>query len=354
MPALTIHPDVQTLGPQPNVIREGGGYLWLVISGSNTVARFDPATGTLASNFIDVGNDRNPYDLTVDAEADRVFITNFKADTVTVARASDGEVLAELDDPAFVRPEGIAHTDEHLYVANAHFVGGEVGFEEGSVAVVERSSRQVVGTLETAAKNPQFLRRVDTPDGPRIAVTSSGVIDIGAGDGQARVTSPGGLELWRPDAEVSEANRRSFTLETRSEQERDSRIGAPGRALPAPDGRHLYFTSATAPVVFKFDMQTGEWVRGTDDPIRLYETDRNALHHGRIGPNGLLWVTAFNRDAMWVVDTRCDEVVAGPIELGAVPDFVEGPHGLAFDKTGGSMSVYYIMSTAHTLGRIDL
>jgi len=364
-PAVTAGPAICPAGPErprgtvdteyarvresSNAIRRGDGHFWIVESASNTVRRFSPETGEARAAFIDVGNDHNPYDIALAPEADRAYITNYSANSVTVADTTTGEVLAEISDERFDGPSGVAVAGGRVFVTNVAHTGD--GFEAGSVALIDRDRREVVATLETRWKNPQFARRIETPEGPRVAISDAGAIDRGEGEGEfARPTSPAGLELWEPGAPGGPPARRTYRLGV----DEAEALGAPGRAQPTPDGRFLYFASATAPAVFKFDLAAGEWVRGTDNPIELYEADGDALHHGAMGPNGLLFVTAFNRDALYVLDTSCDKLLAGPVEVGTSGELLEGPHDVVARGTGDGVEAYFVFSLRHTLGRIRL
>ena len=136
--------------------------------------------------------------------------------------------------------------------------------------------------------------------------------------------------------------------------ERRGVVGTPGRALPAPDGRHLYFASATAPVLFKLDVVAGEWVRGSDDPIELYEAGERALNRATIDDEGIVWVSAFNEERLYALDTRCDKPLGEPIELGASPEQLEGPLPLEVLRRGGTKEIYYATSLSEVLGRVTL
>ena len=345
-PAGSLDPGLATIGPSSNAVRQFGDHIWIVESGSNTVSRLSVNSGKLAQALVDVGEGRNPYDVVADPTKGRVFVTNYLSNSVTVADAETGEIVEEIESDAFRRPEGIAATDRWLYVTNANYVGGESLYGRGTIAIVDRETLSVVGTAPTRWKNPQYARLVDTPEGPRIAVSDSGVIRLE----RSAPTTPGGLELWKPNGKPSPSSRETFELG----YEETERVGAPGRPLPTPDGEHLYFTSATAPVVFKFDLADKTWMRDADDPIRLYDSDQQTLHHGAMGPNGVLYVTSFNRDALYLFDTNCDERLAGPIDLGTSTSMLEGPHGIALVADGPRTRAYYIMSLAHAMGRVDL
>lgn len=343
-PAGSVRPNVSAIGPSSNALHHGDDDLWIVESGANTVSTFDLDSTSYREGFVDVGNDRNPFEIAF--HDDRAFISNWIANSVTVADRTNGSVLAEIEADAFDNPQGLATTERRLFVANVELEGRNE-FGAGSIAVVDRASQSVERRVETAWKNPQYVRVVNSPQGRMLAVSEAGAISIV--DGEARLDSPGGLELWPLDAESPSEERQTFELGS----DPDSQAGAPGRPLPTPDGRFLYFTSATAPVLFKFDLEQRRWVRGISNPIRLYETEGNALHHGRIDSRGVLYVTAFNRDALFLFDTRCDELLAGPIDLGTSADRLEGPQQIETVERNDETAAYYI-TRSNALGRVRL
>jgi hypothetical protein len=349
LPAGRVTPNFETTGPTSNAIRRGDGALWIVESGSNTVSKFDLEQQRLQRDFIDVGEGRNPYDIAIDPAAGRAFVTNWLKGTVSIADTQTGRVLDELSFDGFDFPQGVAVTDDYLYITNVHFRGGNDGsaFDAGTVSIIDRDTLDVVDTVETTWKNPQYIRAIETPHGPRIALVSAGVITT---DGA--LASDGGLELWEPYRSETPVARTTHELPVVQAEYGEPRIGGPGRPLVQPNAPHLYFTSATAPAVFKFDLESLTWVRGTDDPIELYDSRAETLHHGAFGPDGLLWVTAFNRDSLYVIDPACDDILAESIPLGTTDALLEGPHGLQVTATGETRHAYYIMSRANALGRL--
>ncbi|MFP4600529.1 MAG: YncE family protein [Persicimonas sp.] len=344
-PRAAVYPDVQTTGVGPNVIAQGGGYLWIVESLDNSISRFDPATGTYDLYFIDVGNDRNPYDLHIDEEKHLAYITNWVTSTLTVASTQTGELVDEIgvDTDDFDAPQGVTASDDYIYVTNTHYRSNSFG--DGSVTVIDRDSREVVAQVATTKKNPQFAEMIATPDGPRVAIVSSG--DIGQ-SGVAR--SDGAVELWAETDDPSAPDKELFVLESSADQ----RHGAPGRPLLTPDGTRLYMPSATAPVLFALDLQHKTWLRDTSDPLTVYDSQDLALDTAAIDSRGIIYVTAFNEDALYLVDSACNEVLAGPIELGKSPGFVEGPQDVQIVETSEGATAFFIMGGSNALGRVDL
>ncbi len=347
-PTGRVTPVEYGLGLQSNVIRRQGDALWIVQSGSNSVARYNIETGSFDQHFIDVGDNRNPYDIAIAADEPRAYVTNYNSDSLTVATTQTGDRIDEYGSDGLDNPSGIALTDDYLYVTNIEYGVGNP-FGPGHVTILDRDTGEVVGTKKTAAKNPQAARRIETPRGTRIAIVDAGSIDQSGGS-PATAAGDGALELWKPNGNTSDDARTVHRLPVPGG---NTRVGAPGRPAPTPDGRYLYFPSATAPVLFKFDLESNEWIRGTDDPIRVYESEGNSLHHAAIDSRGILYFSAFNEDAVYLVDTACDETLTGPIDVGRTRGLLEGPNSLAIWERGDDLRVYFNTSISNALGYIE-
>lgn len=345
--ALRVWPDEQRLGPASNVItRAGDQELLVVVSGDNTVSRL--SQGGFTPAFVDVGSDRNPYDVAFDDE--HIYTTNYLSQSVSVADRRTGELQAEIKDEAFKTPSGIAVMGDYLFVGNAHYLGPDRGYGQAAVIVIERDSLKIVATVPLEHKNAQFLEVIQGPEGPLLAIVSTGELKFEAGG--ARVASEGALTLWRLTQEAQAPEQASYPLPLRED---DPRQGGPGRPMITPDGRWLYLTSATTPSLYKFDLEQRRWVHDTTNPLRFDDLEGDALHHGTLDGQGVIYITSFNRDALFAWDTRCDKPLIGPISLGVDGTFLEGPHGLAlWRQAAAQTTLYFITSLASVMGRIQV
>lgn len=336
------------IGPSGNDLRYGDGALWVVESAANTTSRFDLATEDYEAGFVDVGNDRNPYALAIDEGRREVWIANYAMATVTVASIDDGEILMEIDDEVMQNPSSLALSDDYAYVGDVQFLSSSQGYGPGAIHVVDRSNFEVVASMEPAFQNPHFLD-VHEVDGESILIVSSaGALDLSGG--VVEVVSEGGLEWFDIGEDSLQPPSEAFALG----QTEVATVGAPGRPLRTPDGKRLYFVSVVAPVVFAFDLQQRSWIYDASDPLVLYESQGNTTHRGAIDDDGLLWVTAFNEDGLYLLDTACDEVVAGPIDLGVVADMLEGPQAVTTVDREDGIDGYYLLSIANAMGRVRL
>lgn len=353
-PAATVYANVQSIGSAANAIAGGDGHLWVVESTENTVSRYAPLADDYDPYFIDVHNGRNPWDTTVDEDQGLVYVTNREAGTLSVASIETGDIVEEIgaeennaDEPVFDDPQGLGMSAERIYVTNTvHRGPGD--YRQGFVTVLDRQTREVLGRVDTDHPNPSYVREVDTPRGPAMLVVNTGSLEV-TNDG-AFVRGESSVELWRETDDAIEPEREAFVLENTD----DPRMGAPGKPVMSPDGRYVYLPSITAPVVFKFDLHERRWARGTDDPIVLYDSDGDTTHSATMDERGVLYVTALNQDAMYLLDTRCDRVLAGPIDLGVTDTYLEAPQDVRIVETDEGPRAYFIMTLSNALGRVDL
>lgn len=344
---VSIEPHVSAIGPLANALGSGDGDLWIVESGANTVSRYGPEVG-FGAGFIDVGNDRNPYNLFVDGERGQIFVANYLAHTVSVADLGTGAVVAEIAHQSLKNPSDVVATARHVFVANVHYLSLAEGYGPGSISIFEREGWNFLGEVETAFKNPQFLELAEGPEGLRLLISAAGALRFGI-EG-VEVSSEGGLEIWDIADGPLESERQAYGLG----QAHTPRIGGPGRPALTVDGTFVYLTSAIAPVLFKFDLKELRWIYDATTPFALYETSQDATHNLVVDKHGLLYVSAFNEDSLFIVDTACDEVLAGPLDLGRWDQLLEGPQSLELLASEEGSELYFIMSIANTLGRVKI
>lgn len=336
-PMAVVTGDTHVVGATLSVLRRYGDEVWVVESGANTVSVLERG-GELAVRT-DVGNERGPTDVWVDG--DQIWITNFVANSVTVADRTTGRVVAEIDHESIEAPAGIAGTDRWVFVGNTEFRGDE-DYGPGSLTIIDRRTLEVVGTRQTAAPNPQYLRAVDG----QIIVVDSGSLSfeegrfIPASDAAVERLDGVGDDPVRAPADV-------LVLPAIDD------VGSPGFPAFDPDSRRIFLASGTTPTVFAIDLDRWEWTHGSADPIRLYESNENALHDARMGPHGILFVTAFNRDEIYLVDTRCDAVLGEPIVVDTT-ELLAGPLGVVPFETPDGIQAWVGMSLANELRSIQL
>ncbi|MGM0558518.1 MAG: YncE family protein, partial [Myxococcota bacterium] len=331
-PARTLRVDTnsQAIGSGSNALVSADNQLWVVESLDNTVSPIEDGL------IIDIGDGNNPYDAAYDADRGVFYVTNFLTDSVTVADADSGEILEQLEHESFDRPHGVAISESYVYVTNSGYRSG-TAYADGTVTVIDPASRTVLGSIQTARKNPQFATWAQTSAGPRLIVVDTGQLSIDTDDFSA---GPAAVEIWKETPDPLTPEKVVATLDVPD----DTDIGAPGRAAITADGERAYFTSATAPVLFELDLEAGEWLRGPDDPIALYDAEQDALDHAAIGRDGILYVSAFNSEELLLYDTRCDHMI-GRFDISANDTLNSGPHAVAIDRSDATSAHGYIIGS---------
>lgn len=343
---LSIDRQLATTQEQPNALLLHDDLLYIVESGANAISTYDTSSRRYTPNVIDVGNDKNPYDIALTPDGELAIIPNYLAGTFSIADPLSGAILHEsAPSTAIFNPSGVAASTDHIYISDVAFGRGEDGFGEGAIHVFDRSSFGYLGALETQAKNPQYLTFL--PDEDALLITQTGPLGFSSGRyaqmGDAGITILSNLS----DNDPLSPSSTHLTLPPRPDARQDP---APGRPMITQSQR-AYFVSATSPTLLSLDLETSTWLRGPEDPILLYETSSDALHAGAIAGDDLLLILSYNQDALYIVDTSCDEVIAGPIDLGLSSEDLEGPLAIVTD---GALRAYFVTSLSKRLGAITL
>ncbi len=345
---LWVEREISSLGPSANEMVSDGEGLWVVESGANRVSRFDLQEQQMESGALDVGSERNPYDTVIDGEG-RLWVSNFLADTVSVFDIEERALIEEIDFEGFENPSSLAVEGGQIYVGSVNYQGSE-GFGEGAVARIDGERLEVVEEVSTTFKNPHFMEVVEWGGRPHLVVSSSAGIDQ-SGD-RVEVDGPGGIELFELD-EVGEQPLSGQAYEVGQEAARV--VGAPGRAWLSEADQRLYMTSGIAPAIFVFDMAQRQWIYDAQSPIWLFEgADEvgDATHRAAMDDEGVLWITAFNEDKLYLLDTACRAVLGDPIDLGKSAHMLEGSQAIEVIEGDERREVYYARSIANVMGRL--
>ncbi len=343
---LAIERHISSLGPSAHEMAFDGQGLWVVESGANRVSRFDVEDQTMESGALDVGAERNPYDLAIDEEKGRLWVTNFLSDTVSVFDGESRELVEELDYGVFENPSSVVIHGDYAYVGSVNYQGSQ-GFGPGSIAVIDRQSLELKGEVETVFRNPHFMAVHEIGGRAHLVVSSSGELDQ-SGD-RVRVEGSGGLEIF--DLDEGGMERVSFAMG----QAEVETVGAPGKTWLNEERGRLYMVSGIAPALFVFDVEERVWIHDALDPLWLVEDGEehgDATHRAALDEEGLLWVTSFNDDELHVIDTACDRKVTDAIDLGEAAHMLEGAQAIEVIDRGERREIYYARSIANAMGRL--
>ena len=339
--------QVAAIGPSANQVEVAAGAVWVLESGSNTVSRFDLESEEYSAYFVDLGNERNPYGMAIDEVGGEMWVANYASNTVSVAALQSGEVLEEIDSEGFANPSAVALTEEYAFVGNVNYLGLSQGFGPGSISVIHRESREVVAQWETAFQNPHYLA-VKKWEGREVLVAmTSGAYDL-SGE-EVLLQGEGGMEWWEITEE--EPVHRVFSI---FQERSGGRVGAVGRPHLNRERKRIYAVSGNAPALFAFDLEEEEWVYDAEEPFWLYEGGGDVTHNTAINDEGLLWISSFNRDGLYLLDTKCEELITDVIDLGVAANMLQGVHGIALFRRGEILEGYVILGIANGLWRVRL
>lgn len=330
-PAVT--PNAYATGPVNNALVVHGGFAWVVQSGANTIGRLELASGAWDPEYVDVGNERNPWDLAVDRR--QMFVSNYLSGSVSVVDPASGTVESEIMDERLISPAGVALSEDKAFIASSGFVGP--GYVDAEILVIDRASLAVDAVLSVSGRN---LLHLHWDDEREVLYAVSGGETVFGDDGTARPGTDGVLDAFDGGTE----RRAPLRLPLLTER---PYAGAPGDLVV--DGPHGYLPSRTSSDIYKVDLARWEVLRGTNDPIEAYLGTGNQLTSMTMAGPGRAYVTAFNLDRVFVFDTECDASVAGPTDVGK-GEFLEGPLDIAYDPDAGR--AYTILSLSNAIAVI--
>lgn len=333
--------DRIAIGPSSNFVgrsHENSNEILIVESGSNTLSKLK--NNAKLVSFIDVGDEHNPWSFWGDSNF--IYTTNYLSNSVSEFTIQ-GERVKEWKE-GFDRPTSILGNQTHLFISNVVFDG--TVFQKGFILVFDRQTQARIQKKETKALNPQFLSFINVGNETSLAIINSGSFKF-SNEG----TLPGSdasLEIWKLKKSGKEIlyQGKNFPLPLEGKKE----VGSPGR--PIQIRKKIYFSSGTAPVLFEFDLEKMQWTRNTKNPIVLRDPLPDALHFMQ-GWNSLLFITAFNEDAIYIVDPQCEKIAA-KITIDN-NEFLAGPHEIIVFSSGENTATgYFILSLANALGTFEI
>jgi len=314
-----------------------------VHSQDNTVGRYGLRTGRWEPAFVDVGNERNPWDVAV--TADRLYVSNFAEPVVTVADRATGARLGELAVET-VAAGGIAAVHDLVLIASSGFIGPDYG--PAALVVLRRLEAapwlEALGALPTSADNASDV--VVDPARGRVYVVSAGARGFDLATGDSVVMSDGAVDVFDLDAlRAGELDRATVTSVALQRDPANPFAGAPRTLVIAPGGDVAYLPSASSSHLYKLDLDRLTWLHDTTSPIIPYLGTGNQLTAIAMRPDGLAYVTAFNQDRVVLFDTACDASIAGPWDVGN-SSLLEGPLEVAYDPVARQALVILSVSSA--------
>lgn len=258
----------------------------------------------------------------------------------------------------FASPEGVAVTEEYVFVASTAFDTTAMTYGDGFVTVIRRSDLRPVNKVFTSHKNPQVL----TVFQGNLYVLCSGETSF---DTTTYIVSPKGdasLDVFKIEA-ITLSSADMFGLGTPVStpsatieiplSTTNPLVGYPSSLAITDDGRFAYAGSGTAGAVFKLDLISNKALRGTDNPIVLGDLSLQDGIKVATGPNGSIFAGSFNRDLLFAIGSDDKPGALGweSLDLGKTSD-MEGVQDLAF-RTEGKPDLFALMGIASAITAVS-
>ncbi len=300
-------------GNAPNQLLVNNGVLYCINSRSNSITLYElPSLRMLTDREISVEDGRNPFKAAFLNDS-ICYVTNFAADSVSVVNVDGGFVQNEIALPhgdelprdpgvsqTWAKPCGICIVNDRAYVActnlNNEFIAGGPGI----VCVIDVASQSVIDIIETNGRDTVDVSWNEIyPDS--LWITSAGDYVPGTGfigNGNVDVYSLSGNEIIHT-VELNEA---------------------PFEMIISPAGR-AYVGNGRQSRLLRFNVEGYEILPPIDIPGG--GIDVGFISGLSIAPDGLLWITEFSSDSIYILDTnQNDALIEGPYIPGLGPDAV--------------------------------
>lgn len=234
---------------------------------------------------------------------------------------ADGQLESQI---RYLRPrhfEAVAFDGQRLYVSAVNMLRSEppAVYAPGMVLVYDWDGEKLhvaqPKVLWPGFANPQTIILKDD----RVYVVSTGIIEQDTAAWQASTAA--GLSIF---------SRSDLQLIDRIDLGR----AAAGPAIVSDDGHWMYIGSLLHADLFKIDLAQRRIVRGMNNPIRLVDAEGPQSIFGlQWHASGLIFVSSFDQDALFVVDSDDDQVSPWPfvVPLDLNPDnaVLAGSHQIA-------------------------
>jgi hypothetical protein len=275
--------------------------------------------------------------------ADTMFLDSGQEDTMS--RDSGQKEL-----PNFAGPQGVAATEDFVFVANPNWSFDEnqkIVYGQGFVTVVDRSNFAVVNKIPTNAKNPQIVK----VHKDRVYVLCSGATYWDTKTNMVVPDSPSSIESFS----ISSATTATTTTvhATLPLSQSTPLVGYPS-SLVILDNDIAYASSGTTAVVFKFDLKSNMVLRGTENPIVLGDIKQQDSLVLEKGPNNILFIGSFNRDIVIAFDMSTDtnaDLPFSQIDVSKTPN-IDGVQDLAYYPSG-QKDLFVLLGLASTVQALN-
>ena len=244
--------------------------------------------------------------------------------------------------PSFKNPQAIAVWHDTLYVANRNSDAVDFTAGQAWLTALDKATLKVAGRLGTTNPDPSSL----TVRGDTLVVVNRGKVVFDK-DWVAEGAGPGSIDLVKlADGTLGDV-RSSISIPWTPDKKYDA---APLGIAIVPGTEVAYVGSGTSCRILKVNLDSCQLIKGPAEAIVLHDGTGNHMCRPFVGPEGKVFVTSFNTDQVFTIDTATDAVVGTPYDTKS-GDF-GGTSSLVYDAKGNML--YYLAEVAATIGRIDL
>ncbi|MBL7074320.1 T9SS type A sorting domain-containing protein [candidate division KSB1 bacterium] len=270
--------DIFILGDVPSQVVAFGEKVYVVNSTPPEIMVINPQNEEV-ENRIALVEGSNPWFMAL-VGADRVYVTNWIANTVSVVDLDSGVVVKEI--PVGLAPQGILIVEDTAFVTNT---GGYPNYEFSSVSIIDILTDSVIQTL-SLPPNAQDLTLA--PD-EKIHVVCSG--PWGANAGRVcvidRWAGPGGTPAVMDTIEIG---------------------GWPGDIAITADGKGYLpdWGDEEDGFLYSYNVYTDSIYHGSSDPIRVGKGAMRVLYDST---EGIIYVSNFGDDTVQRFNPQNDSVL---------------------------------------------
>ncbi len=154
-PVFSLTQTIENVGAIPNQVVLHGDDAYIVSSGDNVIQKLALETLTLQKNYIDLGENANPYAMAVDE--DDIYIACSMSNQIIKTSTADPTVLTTVmtQTDGIDGPTDILVSPDYIYVTNSEY--DMTTYEPGGSVVVKSKTENQIAMNETAYRNPTAI-----------------------------------------------------------------------------------------------------------------------------------------------------------------------------------------------------
>jgi hypothetical protein len=338
---LSAH--IGSTGLYCNRLYAEGNYVWVVNSGDNELASYDPNTLEKSDVSIFPPAQSNPWEAKFYTPSSGLITTLFNGVYMFDTSTSLLDAIDTSGHRDFASPNGVTITGSDGWVTNTNPLSYfPTTHGPGWISDIDLTSRKVIWELDSFWLNPQYIIN----DGNYIYISCTGTVDFAPPDYIATAMTDGGVMVLDPGShEVI----KSFDLG----------LCAPGVMALSPDSKYLYIGSGVAASIFRIDLLSGEILNGLSNPIVISDYPGSYIPFLTVNENGLIATASFNDDVIRFVDSYTGQIdpypFFTPIELHPNdPDAFWGPQAAVFTKRAGQSGLLFITTIDSTFHWLEI